>query len=594
VSFRRRILVAFTVIVLISVVTVAWVALFVTRRAFEQAEGERASVLVGQFRREFDRRGKDVARRVQNIAAGEVAARMAAATAKTPPDYALFVNDAGNIASAQQLDFLEFVDADGTILSSAHRAASFGYKENAFSAKVTSGFVLRSVETSEGARLGLFAIAKVSSDGASLFVIGGTKFDRNFLSSIELPVGTRVLFSPNPNGAATNNNLIDPSGKTPDGSPLIPLLRKASQGKESSDNIHWSSNALDDESFHAIPLLDAQQQVSGVFLVGTSRRPYVELSRHIRSGAIVAAAAGLILAAFFSGWMATRVTRPVVELAEASREVAAGNMYAFASVNSSDELGELAKSFNQMTRELLDQRERLVQSERVAAWRELARRLAHELKNPLFPLQLTVENLLKAKQQSPELFEEIFQESSATLLAEIANLKTIVSRFSDFAKMPQPELKVVNVNEVVQNVARLFQAQCGETIQCKLNLATNLPSIQADPDLLHRALSNLFLNAMDAMPQGGVLTLTTHSEENLRVRISVADTGVGLTPEECERIFTPYYTSKTHGTGLGLAVVQSVISDHHGRITVSSKPGAGTTFVIELPVSALHSGEKGI
>ena len=128
-------------------------------------------------------------------------------------------------------------------------------------------------------------------------------------------------------------------------------------------------------------------------------------------------------------------------------------------MNSSDELGALAESFNRMTGELLEQRERLVQAERVAAWRELARRLAHELKNPLFPLQLTVENLVRARQQSPEQFDEVFRESSSTLLAEIANLKTIISRFSEFSRMPQPQFQRVQINEIVQKVARLLQAQ---------------------------------------------------------------------------------------------------------------------------------------
>jgi nitrogen fixation/metabolism regulation signal transduction histidine kinase len=239
-----------------------------------------------------------------------------------------------------------------------------------------------------------------------------------------------------------------------------------------------------------------------------------------------------------------------------------------------------------MTHELLDQKERLVQTERVAAWRELARRLAHELKNPLFPLQLTVENLLRARQQSPEQFEEIFKESSATLLAEIANLKTIIGRFSEFSKMPQPQWQKLDLNEIVRNVGRLFQAQLHapeqSAIECKLELANDLSPIAADPDLLHRALSNLVLNAMDAMPQGGTLVLRT-SRQGENARIEVSDTGKGLTPEECERLFTPYYTSKAHGTGLGLAIVQSVINDHGGRISVRSEPGQGTTFVIELP-----------
>jgi len=184
------------------------------------------------------------------------------------------------------------------------------------------------------------------------------------------------------------------------------------------------------------------------------------------------------------------------------------------------------------------------------------------------------------------MFEEIFQESSQTLLAEISNLKGIIGRFSEFSKMPQPHLQCVQVNEIVEAVARLFQAQFQAkgtpSIDCQLRLDKDLEPIGADPELLHRALSNLVLNAMDAMPSGGTLTLRTHREQG-NVTIEVCDTGSGLTPEECGRIFTPYYTSKQYGTGLGLAIVQSVISDHGGRISVQSEPGKGTTFVIQLP-----------
>ena len=115
-----------------------------------------------------------------------------------------------------------------------------------------------------------------------------------------------------------------------------------------------------------------------------------------------------------------------------------------------------------------------------------------------------------------------------------------------------------------------------------LDIDESLTPIPADPELLHRALSNLVLNAMDAMPGGGTLTMRSRKSDN-GARIEIADTGSGLTPEECERIFTPYYTSKQHGTGLGLAIVQSVVSDHQGTINVHSDPGNGTIFVIELP-----------
>jgi two-component system nitrogen regulation sensor histidine kinase NtrY len=237
-----------------------------------------------------------------------------------------------------------------------------------------------------------------------------------------------------------------------------------------------------------------------------------------------------------------------------------------------------------MTEDLVQQKDRTLQAERVAAWRELARRLAHELKNPLFPLQVTVENLMRAKEKAPEMFEEVFQESTTTLLAEINNLKTIIGRFSEFSKMPQPQRVPVPVNDVIRSVLRVFHAQLQENsrIRVSIELAADLPEILADPDLLHRALSNLILNAIDAMPNGGELIVRT-SARSESVLISICDTGSGLTPEECARLFTPYYTTKQHGTGLGLAIVQSVVSDHGGKISVESTKEKGTTFQIELP-----------
>jgi nitrogen fixation/metabolism regulation signal transduction histidine kinase len=325
-------------------------------------------------------------------------------------------------------------------------------------------------------------------------------------------------------------------------------------------------------------------QVLGVLLVASSRQVYAELRSQIRSAALLAASAGLILAILLSSWAATRVTRPVEALARAAREVALGNWNATVRVKTQDEIGELAESFNRMTRDLLAQRERLVQAERVAAWRELARRLAHELKNPLFPLQLTVENLLKAREHGQHQFDETFHESAATLLSEISNLKNIIGKFSDFSKMPQPHFESVEVRELCESVIKLHQAQLMKAgVSCNLEVSAS-KAIAADPELLHRALSNLILNAIDAMPTGGSLTMRAKEQAD-SIRLEIADTGSGLAPEESAQLFTPYYTSKPHGTGLGLAIVQSIVSDHGGRISAVSKPGGGTTFIIELPAN---------
>lgn len=491
------------------------------------------------------------------------------------------------------MDFLELADSDGTIISSAQWPAKFGYHELfSLTGPVPKDAFLRQEDLPTGPALGLSAIRKVDVGDKSLYVIGGRRLDKNFMASLELPNGMRAMLyqklSEEKAGAAVSPQyLIDPSGtlQQPDRvAPLIEQVLKTRQ--ETTAIVHWSSDASDDESVHAIPLGGQDNQILAVLILGSSRRSVVELQQHIRSAAILAAGVGITLAIMFSRWTAARVTRPVEQLADAAREIAAGNWNTKVPVTSSDELGALAKSFNRMTGELLEHKEQLLKAERVAAWRELARRLAHELKNPMFPLQLTVENLIRARQQTPEQFEEVFQESSSTLLAEISNLKTIVSRFSEFSRMPQPQFQSVQINHIVQNVARLLQAQLQSgnriPVECKLELSRAPQPIAADPDLLYRAVSNLAFNALDAMPEGGSLTLRTRDGAN-GVLVEISDTGIGLSADERERLFTPYYTSKADGTGLGLAIVQSIVSDHGGRISVRSQPGQGTTFVIELP-----------
>ena len=589
-SFRRKLLTVFALTVFVCVAAVAWIIAGVTRRAFERQDEQRTAALIAQFQHGYDQRAADIARRIEAIASGEVATRIALSLSHVPSESAGYLNEATGLAESHHLDFLELVDPDGHILSSAQAPARFGYSETSIkdlSAVDGKAPFLKLEDLSNGAVLGLFAVHSTKPADRPLYIIGGERLDRSFLSTIELPAGMHAALYQTTSRTFSPQLLTSPGSNWKALDQLAPLVTQVeNSGRESSKLIHWSNDPSDDETIEAIPLKGQDDKVLGVLLVSNSRRPYVELKRHIESAALFVGGAGILLAIVLSSWAAARVTRPIDQLAEAAREVAAGNLSTSVDINSSDEIGELAQAFNRMTTDLLEQKERLVQTERVAAWRELARRLAHELKNPLFPVQLTVENLIRARQQSPQMFEEIFLESSTTLLAEISNLKAIIGRFGEFSRMPQPVFQRLDLNELVQGVARLFQAQFRPSevtaIHCQLDLDSKLPPIAADSQLLHRALSNLVLNAMDAMPTGGTLTLSTRPTQD-GATLEVSDTGTGLSPEECERIFTPYYTSKQHGTGLGLAIVQSVISDHHGKISVRSQASQGTTFLIELP-----------
>jgi two-component system nitrogen regulation sensor histidine kinase NtrY len=591
-SFRTKLLALFTVTIITAVTVVGWGVSSYTRRAFELFDRQRSDALVAQFRREYAQRGEEVVHRVQGVADAEATVRMAIDLNRPQADASQYYNDAHGIAQSQQLDFFDIVADDGTLISSAEWPARFGYKndwvttENDWNSK---GAFLSRVDRQDGVDLGLLAVRVVRVGEKHFYLIGGQRLNQDFLATLVLPESMRAILYRNLDQEFVASELGDQHGQVAQADLFAPLITEVQTShRELQRTIEsGSGSAVNSESFNAIPLIGRGGDLLGVLLVGSSRQDLIQMLNFIRALALLVAG-GVILAGLILGWwISARVTRPIEQLAKGAREVAAGHWEARVEVHSRDEIGQLAGAFNEMTRQLAEQRERLVQTERVAAWRELARRLAHELKNPLFPLQLTVENLQRAREQTSEQFDEVFFESTATMRAELENLKAIISRFSDFAKMPAPEFEPVDLNESVRSVVKLFEPQlCAvgrPPITSELYLDENLACPQADRVLLRRALENLVLNSLDAMPAGGTLTVRT-SQYNGSVRLDVTDTGAGLTPEECARLFTPYYTSKQHGTGLGLAIVQSVVSDHGGKIAVESAPGAGATFRIELPI----------
>ena len=585
-SLRQRLLILFALLVMITVALVAWTVSLRTRAAFESMDQQRTAALTAQIRAEFQREGEEVGQTLGRMAVRDSVQQMAS-TLTHGGDASQYLQEATSLAQEYQLDFLEIVQADGTIVSSAQWPARFGYTRPVPPSGRTEAF-LKNEEAPDGTALGMIASQPVHTTDGSIFLIGGKKVDRSLLQSMSVPPGMYVwLYRSSDGSDIVGQSVAEPNT-------ILDLAKAAKDGQEKTGFVQISKEANDRATTQAIPLKDDTGNVAAVLLVGASRKPLLELQQHIKAMAFTVAGVGMLLAIGVSLWIAARFTRPIEELATASRQIADGNWDVQVEPGPGTELQQLAESFNTMTHQLIEQRERLVQTERVAAWRELARRLAHELKNPLFPLQITVENLVRAREVAPGEFDEIFKESTSTLLAEISNLKTIIGRFSDFSKMPKPQLQNVSLNELVRKVAALHGPQLKEEakpIKLELSLDDALTEILLDPDLMHRVVSNLVLNAIDAMPQGGTRTLRTH-DAGERARLEISDTGTGLTPEERDRIFTPYYTTKLHGTGLGLAVVQSVVSDHRGTISVNSETGRGTTFIIDLPKRPEESGAQ--
>jgi two-component system nitrogen regulation sensor histidine kinase NtrY len=300
-------------------------------------------------------------------------------------------------------------------------------------------------------------------------------------------------------------------------------------------------------------------------------------------GLALGALIGVVLIGFF---VARRTTRDLDLLVAGSLAVARDNLDHRVPVRSDDEIGQLAKAFNFMMEDLKSSKEKLVIAERIAAWQEIARRLAHEIKNPLTPIQMAMDTLRKTWKKQHPSFGEILDESTATVMEEADRLKHIVSEFSAFARMPKPEFQRLDLNELVRGSLALYQ---GGAAPIEITLFDALPRIDADKNQLNQVVLNLVENARDAIGarEGGRITVETRlGEASDRVMLLVEDNGPGIPGDLKDKVFAPYFTTKhgKGGTGLGLAIVHRIVSDHGGRISVADAAGGGARFAIELPL----------
>jgi two-component system nitrogen regulation sensor histidine kinase NtrY len=225
----------------------------------------------------------------------------------------------------------------------------------------------------------------------------------------------------------------------------------------------------------------------------------------------------------------------------------------------------------------------LVRAQKVAAWREVARRLAHEIKNPLTPIQLSAERLRRHFSQSPPQTRELVDECTTTIVGEVESLKGLVDEFSQFARMPAPRAVLTDLHSVLEDALSLYRGLLAE-IDIRTHFAESLPKVSIDAEQIRRVILNLVDNAIEAMDRRGVIDIETrHDAANNLVRVVVADNGPGIPPAEREKLFLPYYSTKQRGSGLGLAIVRRIVAEHGGSIDVTDNQPRGTRFAIELP-----------
>jgi two-component system nitrogen regulation sensor histidine kinase NtrY len=307
-----------------------------------------------------------------------------------------------------------------------------------------------------------------------------------------------------------------------------------------------------------------------------------DLNRRILLGVL----AFILIGSALGYWMAERIADPVNRLQRATARLARGDLDARVAVTSSDELRRLVEAFNSMAAELQRQQGALERTHRLEAWADMARQVAHEIKNPLTPVQLSAEHLRRVHADRGKPLSPVLEECVESILGQVRLLRQIAAEFSSFASSPTPRPVATSPAELVAEVVEPYRAGLPAGVSLAVDVPETLPDVAVDRSLLGRALTNMIENALHAMPRGGDLHVSAGlTAGGHRVQMRIRDTGVGMDPAALERIFEPYFSTKAVGTGLGLTIAKRNIEIHGGSISVESEPGRGTTVRVEIPLT---------
>jgi signal transduction histidine kinase len=316
-----------------------------------------------------------------------------------------------------------------------------------------------------------------------------------------------------------------------------------------------------------------------------SRAQEIEAQIDTLDRRVLLAALLFILAGAGIGYsMAERIADPVNRLTRATRRIASGQFDARVAAASSDELGRLVDDFNHMAQDLQRQRAELERTNRLEAWAEMARQVAHEIKNPLTPIQLNAEHLRHVNADRGHPLSPVLDQSVNTILGQVKLLRQIASEFSSFASSPTVLRSPVNAVDVLHEIVDPYRSALARQIGFDIQVPADLPPVYIDRTLVTRSLTNIIENALHAMGAHGTLTIIASRDDD-QVRIRVSDTGAGMDPDALARAFEPYFSTKASGTGLGLPIAKRNVELSGGTIAIQSERGHGTTVEITLPLA---------
>ena len=569
-TLRTRLLLAFAAVVLVPLALLAFGLRHEMARRLSLEYQLRVDQVVGIIREDLERESAGIAERLASLESALVndnRFRLAAvAGAESEREYLL--DYAGTAMRLTGLSMLQIQDADGRIISSGHFRNEHGRIEPALASVLANARGPALVQTRDAERefLALARAEPFQLGGRPFTMVGGVAIDEPFLHrlardraivvSLRYPGGELSAARQLPDSPPAGEPGVDDDAAV--GELQVPFIRTGGEA--------------------AIDAVPARLQVT------QSRAPLRALLRSADTWFLVAAAGTAAAALLLAVWVSSRITRRLAALADKTAVLDLDRLDIDFDPGT-DEVGTLSRLLGDLAARLRTSTARVREAERRATVGELARQVNHDIKNGLIPLRNVIRHLAQVQRDEPAALPLVFSERRPTMDSSLAYLETLATSYQRLAR--PPDRRDCDLNALATDVVR--GAQAHDHAEFALDLATNLPRIVGDPLAIRRILENLVANAVDSLQSHGRITVSTHVTDSVdappTVRLTVADTGRGMTADEAGRIFTDFYTTKEHGTGLGLSIVRRLVMDLDGTVGVESAPGKGTRFTIDIPAA---------
>jgi len=591
VSFRSRLLIAFALATILPLGLLAFgVRRQLTARLVAQHE-RRVHGLARVVEDDLAREGASIGARLGSIArALRSDDRFRLAPLRGDGDRAYVLDWAEQAMRTAGLSMLQLQDSAGRIVSSGHFRNEFDRLEPDLPRVIRSipSAALVRVRAPEGFFLALARTDSVRIGDQRFDITGGVRVDSQFVArfareeglaiTLVAPLDTLTVIPSDRAAARESRDLACDTCGRPEGrenrsldSPLRGPLGMTSRG---------TGDVLTELQLQYVSTADSAHLTPARLTIAYTIPELESLRRDVDRWFFGAVALVVFAALALAAWLSARVSGPLTNLAHAMSSIDLDSPDLAIAAGRDDEIGTLARRLGSMSTRLRASAARLRHAERRATVGDMARQVNHDIKNGLIPIRNVLRHLVQVQEQEPHQLPAVFAERRSTLESSVGYLDTLARNYARLT--PRIDPRAVDVNAIAQDIATSSAA--ATNVRVRARLAEGVPRVNGDPVIVRRILDNLVRNALESIDgRGGDVTITTARSREGSVRITVADTGCGMSEQELAHAFDDFFTTKPDGTGLGLSVVRRLTADLHGSVRVESTPGKGTTFIIELP-----------